>query len=163
MAVISGYHVDDYCVGAFRRAVGILREQLGAEKVRDFASIGPGDLIARVPPKISGDATSGAVKQIPVYAIAVVGGDFDDEGNLVSVEGCDHLYFQASACYLLDISTSQPKVEPSAESYDGMIDCFDGREIDRVKSKHEDLDDDLKGILYRLPAERLGLGAPDFP
>ena len=90
MAVISGYHVDDYCVGAFRSAVRALNEHFSAEKVITFADISPGDLVARVPPKILAEGAAKVLKPVPVYLIKQVGTDFDDEGRLVLDDGMLH-------------------------------------------------------------------------
>jgi hypothetical protein len=157
--VISGYHVDEYCVEAFRAAVGMLRERFGAEKITDFSSIGVGDLIARVPPKIRADQGAGAIKEIPVYLIGAVGSDFDDAGNLVPGGEADYLYFQASECYLIDLNSEESTLKQSAEAQEAAVNCFDARELGRIKPKYNDLAEDLKGILYRIPAERLGVGS----
>ena len=155
MAVISGYHVDDYCVEAFRQAVSALRDRFGAEKVTDFSSISPGHLIARVPPKIRGEEQSGEIRPIPVYRIKMVGTDFDDEGGLVRTDEPGHLYFEASACYLLDLSSEDARFALSDESCEGVINYFEAREIGRLKEKYSCLDEDLKGILYRIHPDRV--------
>ena len=155
MAVISGYHVDEYCLDAFREAVKALEARLDAVKLTDCGSISPGDFIARVPPKIRSDAKSGALRQIPVFQIEAVGDDFAEDGSLVRSEEPSFLYFESRACYLLDLNTEQPSFDLSHESHAGAVDCFDPREIGRVKEKHADLDDDLRGILFRIPADRV--------
>ena len=151
VAVISGYHVDEYCVQAFTEAVRMLQERFGAQKVTDFATIAPGDLIARVPPKIVSDEKSGSRRQVPVYRIQAVGDDFDENGDLTRTAQSDYLYFQADRCYLLDPSAQEPLLEVSDEYQAGVVDCFESRDVGRVKETHAGLDEDLKGILYRLP------------
>jgi len=152
MAVISGFHVDDYCVPAFRDAVRTLRERLSAKKITDFQSIAPGHLVARVPPKIKPEGTATLTASIPVFQVKAVGDDFDEEGNLGRRGQSDYLYFEASVCYLLDLNLEQPRFEQSSESVVGVISCFDAREIGRLKDKHSGLPEELKGILYRIPA-----------
>jgi hypothetical protein len=155
MAVISGFHVDDYCIPTFLDAVQALRERLGAEKVTDFLSIVPGDLVARVPPKITSEGTSKRLRPIPVYEISAVGDDFDESGNLVRGEESGHLYFESSVCYLLDLNSEEPCFKDSGESVEGTISCFDAREVGLLKEKHQHLPEELRGILYRIPAERV--------
>ncbi|MBN1458748.1 MAG: hypothetical protein JXA57_04375 [Armatimonadetes bacterium] len=155
MAVISGYHVDDYCVEAFRRVLSTLTERFSAEKVMAFADISPGDLIARIPPKIISEGAAKVLKPVPVYLVKQLGTDFDEDGQLIRTEEPSFLYFEASACYDFDLNGEEPVVTESAESCEGAINCFDGREIGQVKEKHQDLEEDLKGILYRIPADRL--------
>lgn len=157
MAVISGYHVDDYCVGAFRRVLGALSDHFSAEKVTAFADISAGDLIARIPPKIMSEGAAKVLKSVPVYLLKHLGTDFDEEGQLIRTNESSFLYFEATACYDLDLNGEEPVVTESAEPCEGAINCFDGREIGQVKEKHEDLDEDLKGILYQIPADRLQL------
>ena len=151
MSVISGYHVDEYCVQAFREAVRVLQERFAAEKVTDFADIAPGDLIARVPPKIIGDQHASGPRPVPIYRILAAGDDFDENGQLISTGQSDYLYFQADSCYLLDVSAGEPRLEQSGEHDPGLMDCFDARDVGRVKDQHAHLEDDLKGILYKLP------------
>ncbi len=153
MAIISGYHVDEYCLQPFRDVVRMLRERFGAQKVTDFASIAPGDLIARIPPKITSDQRSAALRQVPVYRIDAVGDDVDEDGHLIRTGQSDHLYFEADSCYLLDLNLEEPVLEVSGEDQAGTIDCFDARDIGRLKEEDAALDEDLKGILYRIPAE----------
>jgi hypothetical protein len=155
VAVISGYHVDEYCLKAFREAVKALQRRLEAVKVTDFSTISPGDFIARVPPKIMSDSAAGALRQIPVYQIEAVGDDFAEDGSLVRSDEPSYLYFESRVCYLLDLNPEEPRFEASSEFHAGAIDCFDGREIGQVKEKHNHLDEDLRGILYRIPAERV--------
>jgi hypothetical protein len=153
VAIISGYHVDEYCVQPFRDAVRMLQERFGAQKVTDFASIAPGDLIARVPPKITGDQKSAALRQIPVYKIDAVGDDVDEDGHLICTGQSDYLYFQSDCCYLLDLNLAEPVFEVSSEHQAGAIDYLDARDIGRLKEEHAALDEDLKGIVYRIPPE----------
>ena len=155
MAVISGYHVDEYCVEVFRQAIKALKDRFGAEKVADFSAISPGDLIARIPPKIRGEEQPDEIRPIPIYRIKTVGTDFDDDGGLVRTTDPGYLYFEASDCYLLGFTSEEARLARSDEPYEGTINCFDAREIGRVKEKHSHLDEDLKGILYRIPPERL--------
>jgi hypothetical protein len=150
MAVISGFHVDDYCVPAFTDAVKMLLERLAAEKVTDLLDIAPGDFIARVPPKILGEGAK-RLRPVPVFEIKSVGSDFDEEGNLVRGEQSEFLYFEASVCYALDLNSDEPRFEESSEPVVGAINCFDAREIGQVKDKHGNLPEELKGILYKLP------------
>ena len=159
MAVISGYHVDDYCVAAFRSVIQVLLENLSAEKITDLSSISAGDFVARIPPKIRSDGESGALRTVPVYQIKAVGNDFSEDGSLVLNGQPDYLYFETNACYSLDLNAEEPRFERSDESHSGAIDCFDAREMGRLKEKHIDVPDDLKGILYRIPADRI----PDLP
>jgi hypothetical protein len=155
MAVISGYHVDDYCVGVFRQCIRVLKDRFGAEKVTDFSAISPGHLIARVPPKIRGEQQPAEARLVPIYRIKAVGTDFGDDGGLVRTGDPGYLYFEASACYLLDPMGEEAGLARSDEPYEGIVNCFDAREIGRVKEKHSHLDEDLKGILYRIPPEQL--------
>jgi hypothetical protein len=157
MAVISGYHVDDYCVEAFRRVVGTLTERFSAEKIMTFADISPGDLIARIPPKIMSEGAAKMLKPVTVYAVSQLGTDFDEEGRLIRTSEPGFLYFEATLCYDLDLNGEEPVISESAEPCEGAINCFDGREIGQVKEKHQDLEGELKGILYRIPADRLAL------
>jgi hypothetical protein len=157
MAVISGYHVDDYCVGAFRSVVRALNEHFSSERVTSFADISPGDLIARIPPKIISEGAAKVLRSVPVYRIKQVGTDFDEEGRLVRTDEPGFLYFEAIACYDLDLNGEKPSFSESAEPCEGAINCFDGREIGQVKEKHQHLEEDLKGILYRVPPDRLQL------
>lgn len=153
MAVISGFHVDDYCVPAFRDAVRTLQERLSAEKITDFQSIAPGHLVARIPPKIKPEGKATLTVSIPVFHIKAVGDDFDDEGNLVRGGQSDYLYFEASVCYLLDLNLEKPRFQQSSESVAGVVSCFDAREVGRLRDKYRDLPEELKGIPYRIPAE----------
>ena len=157
MAVISGYHVDDYCVEAFRRVLKALNECFSAEKVTAFAEISAGDLIARIPPKIMSEGAAKVLKPVPVYVVKHLGTDFDEEGQLIRTDESSFLYFEATACYDLDFNGEEPVVTQSAEPCEGAINCFDGREIGQVKEKHQELEDDLKGILYRISGDRLQL------
>jgi|GEM_PF-2473938 len=159
MAVISGYHVDDYCVPAFKSTISKLVDQLGAVKLTEFAAISPGDLVAAVPPKIRSDSAKAELVPIPVFRIKSVGTDFADDGSLVRNGDTDYLYFEVSEAYLLDLNSDKPRVEPATESYEGAINCFDARQIGQLKPKHDDIDDELKGTLYRIPTDRLpGIG-----
>lgn len=161
MAVISGYHVDDYCVPVFRQVVKALRDRLGAEKITDLLEVRPGDLIARVPPKIGGADAPDQPRPVPVFRIRTVGQDFDESGNLVLTSGADYLYFEADQCLLLSFSAGEPYVGPSDDVSEGAVDCFNAQDVGRVEEKHQGLDEDLKGILYRIPPDRLlGLDAP---
>jgi hypothetical protein len=155
MAVISGFHVDEYCVPVFKAVVRMLVEQFSAEKITDLGSISCGDLIARVPPKIRGEKAS-AIGLIPIYRIRALGDDFDEEGNLVSTGQGLHLFFEASGCYLLDLNSSEAHLEESREPHEGAVNCFEPRETGRVKDKYGELEEELKGILYRIPEERIG-------
>jgi hypothetical protein len=167
MAVISGFHVDDYCLPAFREAVSRVVEQLGGEKVYDFAAIKPGDFIARVPPKIVSDNATERFKEIPIYRVLTIGDDFDEEGKLVWKEPTEYLYFEMRACYQIDLNSAEPVCSPSNEFEVGTIGCFEAREIGAVKAKYEDIEDVLKGILFRIPSERVvgeeGLCQDDNP
>ena len=91
MAVISGFHVDEYCLPAFKSVVKLLFQCLAAEKITDFLTIAPGDFVARVPPKISSEQASQQLRQIPVYQIKAVGDDLDENGQLVRTGQSDHL------------------------------------------------------------------------
>jgi len=153
VAIISGYHVDDYCLEDFRKAVRMLKERLAGEKVTDFAEIATGDLIARVPPKIASGEKGGEIRRIPVYRICALGDDFDSNGDLVRTGESDHLYFQADCVYLLDLNADEPTLEISGEHDIGAIDYFDARDLGRMLEEHADLAEDLKGILYRVPSE----------
>lgn len=157
VAVISGFHVDDYCLPAFRDAVKLLTDCLDGSRITDFSAIAPGDFVARVPPKIRSESASQSLKQIPVYQISAVGGDFDDEGELVHTGQQDHLYFEAGVCYLLDLNSGAPHFEESSDFRAGMVGCFEAREIGRVKEKYRGLDEDLRGILFGIPGERVTL------
>jgi len=154
MAVISGYHVDDYCVPAFKSTIARLVEQFSAVKLIDFASISSGDLVAAIPPKIRSDSAKAELVPIPVFRIKSVGTDFADDGTLVRTGDTDYLYFEVSEAYLLDLNSDQPRVEPATEFYEGAINCFDARQIGQLKPKHDDIDEELKGTLYRIPTDR---------
>jgi len=153
VAIISGYHVDDYCLQGFKKAVRVLKERLAAEKITDFANIGTGDLIARVPPKITSGEKAGEIRQIPVYRICALGDDFDSNGDLVHTGESDHLYFQADCIYLLDLNAEELTFTVSGEHDAGAIDYFDARDLGRMMEQYGDLAEDLKGILYRIPSE----------
>jgi hypothetical protein len=155
MAVISGFHVDEYCLPAFKSVVELLADRLAAQKITNFLDIAPGDFIARVPPKITSEKASQVLNRIPVYQIEAVGDDFDDEGKLVRTGQSDYVYFEAGTCYLLDLSSGEPEFEESAEPLVGAMGCFEAREIGRVKEKHQGIDEYLKGILYKIPADRI--------
>lgn len=155
MAVISGYHVDDYCVPVFKQVVEALRERLGAQKITDLSEVCPGDLIARVPPKIGGADAPDRPRPVPVYRIKAVGHDIDENGKLVFASDPGYLYFEAGQCLLLTFLAGEPHLEQSADVGDGVIDCLTAEDAGRVKEKHQCLEEDLKGILYRIPADRL--------
>jgi len=156
VAIISGYHVDDYCLEDFRKAVRRLIERLAAEKITDFAAIRTGDLVARVPPKITSGETAGRIRSIPIYRICALGDDFDSNGDLVHTGQSDHLYFQADCVYLLDLNEEEPALEVSGEHDAGAVDYFDARDLGRMLEQHAELAEDLKGILYRVPTEVVG-------
>ena len=155
MAVISGYHVDDYCVPMFRQVVTALRERLGAQKITELSEVRPGELIARVPPKIGSTDAPGQLRPILVFRIKAVGQDLDENGKLVFTGDPSYLYFQADQCLLLNFVGDEPRVEQSHEASDEAIDCFSAQDVGHVKEKHQGLEEDLKGILYRIPPGKL--------
>ena len=161
MAVISGYHVDDYCVPVFKQIVRAMRDCLGAEKIADLSEVGPGDLIARVPPKIGSADAPDQSRPVPVFRIRAVGQDFDESGKLVLTGDQGYLYFEVDQCLLLSFPGGEPHVGPSDDVSQGTVDCFNAQDVGRVEEQHQGLDEDLRGILYRIAPDRLpGLDAP---
>ena len=154
MGAISGYLVDDYCVKAFKDAVEKLKECLGAEKVMDFSAIDSGDFIAKIPPKIK-ESEGAKFNLIVIYQIAQVGNDFDENEGLVMDKSMEteFLYFEAADCYHLDLN-NWPSIEGPSEVADS-TNYIEARDIGLLKEKYQELERALKGIVYKIPRERL--------